>query len=141
MISLQSTIHYKGKETGTFQGSAMQHSGSCCSCSNRTQGYFLSSKNAIFDLGWGKDLNTSPGLFLNLRSSSINLEFEPPSLVNCTLFFFLYEAVFVCIIGDGYTGVEPGLCECQATSYIQLHPSLNSFTLNSSDFTNLIRNL
>lgn len=79
---------------------------------NRTQGYFLSGKNAIFDLGWGKDLNTSPRLFLNLRSSCISLEFEPPCLVNCTLFFFLYEVVFVCIIGGGHTGVEPGPCEC-----------------------------
>lgn len=30
--------------------------------SNRTQGYFLNGKNAIFDLGLGKDLNTSPRL-------------------------------------------------------------------------------
>lgn len=79
--------------------------------SNRTQGYFLSGKNAIFDLGWGKDLNISPRLLLNLRSSCISLQSEPPCLVNCTLFFFLYEVVFVCVFGGGYTGVEPGPCE------------------------------
>lgn len=54
--------------------------------SNKTQGYFLSGKNAIFDLGWGKDLNTSPRLLFNLRSSCISLEFEPPCLVNCVPF-------------------------------------------------------